>query len=628
MHVTGRITEGNKACSSASFKGKAAAESRPIKRLARSKQRTIFAFALAITVLLSAAVVESLGQLVEPTEAEIVATNWTSMMVHWKHHWGGSTQPHVRQVRELRRNDRLVGYCCAIAPRGYVVVSVRRELPPVKAYARTCDLDPESEYGMAAYFRDALFRVIIAIESELGPIDQVSSDVLVTLLDIDSRPMWSGLEKDPDVFRQDLERGDVRIDYQESQVLLSASWDQSPPYNHQCPDLGCTYPAHCYYNTNAVVGCVATAGAQIMHYWNWPPYGEGTPYDDAYDWVNMPDRVLLDPQNCNPPIPQVNAVAELCAEIGGAVDMDYGCSGSGAPTADMEAVLEDHYRYSDACQRIDRSDFADMWDWFVRLQSLLNVNQPLQYRVPGHSLVCDGWSVVWQSGEQHPYYHVNNGHDGPDTAWYHVDTLGAWDPDEEYALERIYPDVSVGSTLSGTYPATSFPYHYIDQDAIGNGVTFEGGQTLQFLPAVVLRGNGDLDHPLRIEGVSAPAVLCYSGDTSRGARLDGAAMRLTNDGELAFSPLSRPRYPNAGALGSYEVEIAWEAGLGTPHAFEVERQTGTAGTFLHLAYVQDTHTTDLTVTPGTWYGYRIRAITYAGAASEFSDEVWVWVPIP
>lgn len=50
---------------------------------------------------------------------------------------------------------------------------------------------------------------------------------------------------------------------------LTSHWHQGPPYNDECPVLTPT-------DEHTLVGCVATAMAQIMYYWNWPNAGVGT----------------------------------------------------------------------------------------------------------------------------------------------------------------------------------------------------------------------------------------------------------------------------------------------------------------------------------------------------------------
>ena len=56
-----------------------------------------------------------------------------------------------------------------------------------------------------------------------------------------------------------------------SMVLpLTSQWHQGSPYNDQCPTLTPGSDEH------VAVGCVATATAQIMYYWKWPPTGTGS----------------------------------------------------------------------------------------------------------------------------------------------------------------------------------------------------------------------------------------------------------------------------------------------------------------------------------------------------------------
>ena len=49
--------------------------------------------------------------------------------------------------------------------------------------------------------------------------------------------------------------------------LLKTRWDQNTPYNNECPKVG---------STKCPTGCVATALAQVMKYWNYPESGSGT----------------------------------------------------------------------------------------------------------------------------------------------------------------------------------------------------------------------------------------------------------------------------------------------------------------------------------------------------------------
>ena len=122
--------------------------------------------------------------------------------------------------------------------------------------------------------------------------------------------------------------------------LLTTLWDQSPdifttgPYNALCP-----YDS--IYKSHTLTGCVATAMAQVMKYWNYPTKGIGTHSytpptkylgvqtvnfgNTSYQWNLMPDTL-----SANDAPATINAVATLMYHCGVSVDMDYGVNGSGA----------------------------------------------------------------------------------------------------------------------------------------------------------------------------------------------------------------------------------------------------------------------------------------------------------
>ncbi len=98
-------------------------------------------------------------------------------------------------------------------------------------------------------------------------------------------------------------------------AMLTTRWNQSPLYNYYCP-------------TNCPAGCVATAMAQVMKFWNHPVKGSmshsyNTSYGTLsanfdttyYDWNNMPNSL-----SSSSTMQQVHAVAELCYHVGVAVE--------------------------------------------------------------------------------------------------------------------------------------------------------------------------------------------------------------------------------------------------------------------------------------------------------------------
>jgi len=174
---------------------------------------------------------------------------------------------------------------------------------------------------------------------------------------------------------------------------MVTQWNQNGPYNIYCPlgDYFCTLcPGGGLPISRTWIGCVATAGAQVMKYWTWPHSGaDSTSYDwdgddscdddthhgigatnlgadltDPFDWTNMINAYEWDPvdlryedENGNPVTQtQINAVAELSYETAVALEMDFGVCGSGIPTSNLEDVLEDYFYYDGDATYSDMED--------------------------------------------------------------------------------------------------------------------------------------------------------------------------------------------------------------------------------------------------------------------------------
>ena len=458
-------------------------------------------------------------------EALTVANNWINLIIQKKGGWGDANTAYVEDIQEFKRGQRTLGYFCNVKPVGHIVLSLHKQLAPVKAYSATCNLDPESEVGMAELLKDKMERIHNRINEWATRMKASPDEVMENILEINYRNSWDRLNVDAMSFQQKLDSEVEPMNYQSSQVLLTSRWHQDDPYNRTCPLASGSCTA-----TRCLVGCVATAGAQIMRYWNWPPYGVGSPYDDTYDWPNMPDRATG-----TSPTAEINAVAELSHEVGIAVNMSY-CSGdgcaSGAYTYDMNGVFENQYRYSTDCARQNRQDYTAA-KWFSLIQDNLNANRPLQYRILSHSIVCDGWQIIGVTKQ----YHMNYGWGNFRDIWYTLDALyqpGSGNEDDEYLLENIYPAQSLGSSLiNPTYPKESFPYRYFDVDATGTSTTFDGGQYLQFLPDITVSCTGG---SIRFNGLASYTTRLFSrGDRTKGARLyGGGTIKLNRFGSIRF----------------------------------------------------------------------------------------------
>lgn len=92
-----------------------------------------------------------------------------------------------------------------------------------------------------------------------------------------------------------------REDPVQIELPLACSWKQGSPYNDFCPELTPGVDEH------TIVGCVGTAMAQIMYYWQWPDSGVGSQnVYFYYRFADPPGSWLSEPLAVDPEIP-VNA---------------------------------------------------------------------------------------------------------------------------------------------------------------------------------------------------------------------------------------------------------------------------------------------------------------------------------
>ncbi len=118
--------------------------------------------------------------------------------------------------------------------------------------------------------------------------------------------------------------------------LVTANWDQSAPYNNQCPTSG---------GSRAVTGCPATSLSMCYYKWKWPEtfpacaaingsttqgYSAAALSSRAADWDNIIDE-YTGPTNTSYNTTQANAVAWLMRYAGQSIpDYYYSSSASGA----------------------------------------------------------------------------------------------------------------------------------------------------------------------------------------------------------------------------------------------------------------------------------------------------------
>ncbi|MBD3367515.1 MAG: T9SS type A sorting domain-containing protein [Candidatus Eisenbacteria bacterium] len=426
------------------------------RRGSSAMRRPIWLFVLTIIV---AASLGAQAKLATETEASLVAANWVTEVSARTGGWASSDAAVVGAPREIVTGDTLLGWYWHVEPSGYVVVPGLKEMPPVKMYSENYSFDLDEPDGPAKLIREVLtdrFRRFAAAYGELDAEQPVRGPVL---FGPSHRREWDRLAVPEAVFADEL-ASTRPTRFAEAGPLLTTVWHQGSPYNNFCPmgDGGRT-----------VVGCVATAAAQILRYHGAPETGFGThsyywggddscggstsgqtlvaDYTDTYDWANMPNSAGGGSSQA-----EKDALAELNYEVGVAFNMDYGRCGSGAYTSYAQTVFPTYFGYSDAIDRENRYAHSQT-SWFSIIQEEVNLGRPMEYRITGHAIVCDGWR---DTGTQ-LQYHMNYGWADSHNAWYTLDDLYiSDDPMDEFVIRRIIPpppgwaDATNGTPLGDT----------------------------------------------------------------------------------------------------------------------------------------------------------------------------------
>jgi DNA-binding beta-propeller fold protein YncE len=256
--------------------------------------------------------------------------------------------------------------------------------------------------------------------------------------------------------------------------------DQKACYNYFTPPHGgvedpSTYPPGRGNFDNYPCGCVATAMAQLMYYFQYPNTGVGTPcftvtvdgnpyaknllggdYNGGpYKWSSMP----LAPNYYSLTIPQAQAIGALTHDAGFAVYMQYTASSSGAYLTDAKTALVNTFKYNNAV--INSVTNLDTGCFECSLYNMMNPN--LDARLPvilgitgdpgGHAIVVDGYGYSYGA----MYHHLNMGWSGAYNAWYSLPIIDMYDPttqtwsyfwDVVQCLYNVYTNGS-GEIISG-----------------------------------------------------------------------------------------------------------------------------------------------------------------------------------
>jgi hypothetical protein len=372
---------------------------------------------------------KAIGALVNADTASATVKGWLQLD---RTPFGEQLGSDIQSVQTFRDKSGVPLYHVVnLKPSGFVIVPADDQLEPIIAFVSQGHFDPSDKNPLGALVsRDLPNRVAYARKHA-----NVSSPA-----GLKNRGKWQLFKKTAAGGPQPLGIGSGTIDDLRVAPFIQTLWNQSTTdnttngpacYNFFTPPFAAGSPS------NYVCGCVATAMAQLMYYYQYPSVGVGTPsftitlttpiggtqeiskslrggdgYGGPYQWSNMP----LDPSS-GASLIQREAIGALTYDAGVAVNMQYTPSASGALMTSAEAALKGTFKYSNVVM-----DEGTTLNVGVNLTGMINPN--LDARLPvvfgidnpagGHCILCDGYGYSLAT----PYYHVNMGWGGDDNAWY------------------------------------------------------------------------------------------------------------------------------------------------------------------------------------------------------------------
>lgn len=352
------------------------------------------------------------AQHVDVRTAQKVAENFLAQYQLQKS--GNNLELYVTEkANDLQKSgEATVFYYIFKAPsQGFVMVSGDQRIAPVLAYSASNVFDttdmPENLRGWLQNYRD---EIAYTLRTE---------NTAETYA-----PLWKAYEEN--------NLAQLQKTTETVSPLVATQWNQRSPYNDLCP-----------YNDSVMyrcpTGCLATAMAQILKFWNHPYRGTGSHAythpkyglqsanfgNTVYDWNNMTNTYSSSSSQVSK-----NAVSTLMYHCGVAVTMDYDFDGSGAYTllTDDQIAKLGVYDGRTALKRYFNCesvigyyrDYYDLSDWVRLLKNELNTGRPILYAGQGsgggHAFVCDGY-------DNNNMFHINWGWGGSSDGYFAISAL-------------------------------------------------------------------------------------------------------------------------------------------------------------------------------------------------------------
>lgn len=301
---------------------------------------------------------------IDSTEAKTVATNYFEHIAPCK-------SLAIRNVYKNYYNDTLTFYAVNFLSGGYVVVSADNATIPILAYSTSNNYNQNSDNlafvnWMNKYSKQIINAKLVEFTNEK------------TIAKWDSIKNKQFRNKNREVLTPLIQAHYDQSGFNDCSNNVCGGYNKYVPVTNQncgcyegCNDNG----SHITWDYNCLTGCMATAMAQVIDYWE---FVDINGYN-IYDWANMSNEL-----NINSSDKEIFAISHLLADCGYFSDMGYctwfndlideHCQSFASPSEARSAFRNIGYKKADVKRR---ENITNVFRWKKLIKDDLDENRPV-----------------------------------------------------------------------------------------------------------------------------------------------------------------------------------------------------------------------------------------------------------